>query len=368
MRPTRTIRSVVGLAASFTAVVVLAACSSSPAADTAAAGGETLTLRTNDWNPPAHPFNADGWDPFAEAIAEATGGAVQLENYPSEGLGAVADTLSLLSSGTADMASTTVAYHAAELPLLQVTAGAAWADAALSAQAMWEMCQQEPFASELKAAGIVPVLCTSVSPYQLLTRGSAIDGIPAAFEGKRIRATGLQGLIVDALGATPTTDSSTEIYLRMEQGAIDGTTAGWYTLPALSLDEVTTNATVGLDNWNAGMVIYAMSTERWDALSDETRDVLRDLGPEFSLRVAQGVDAQDDEAKAAAEGSVEIYEVSDAERAAVREVVSSVLDTWVSTMETERGLGDEAAAAVAALDSVREIAPLPVTDWTPSIW
>lgn len=343
----------------------LVGCSSASAG---ASDDASLTLRTNDWNPPAHPFNADGWEPFAEAIAEATDGAVQLENYPSEGLGAVSDTLTLLATGTADMASTTVAYHPAELPLLQVTAGAAWQDAALSAQAMWEMCQQEPFASEIEAAGIVPILCTSVSPYELLTRDAAIDGIPAAFEGRRIRATGLQGQIVDALGATPTTDPSTEIYLRMEQGAIDGTTAGWYTLPALSLDEVTTHATEGLANWNAGMVIYGMSTDRWAELDDELKDVLRDLGPEFSLRVAQGIDAQDTQAKADAEGSVEVYEVSDSEREAVRDVVGTVLDSWVESMDSERGLGTEARAAVDVLDSLRDIEALPVDQWTPSIW
>jgi len=345
--------------------LALTACSGTGAN---ASGGDTLVLRTNDWNPPAHPFNANGWEPFADAIAEATDGAVALENYPSEGLGAVADTLSLLSSGTADMASTTVAYHPAELPLLQVTAGAAWEDAALSAQAMWEMCQAEPFASELKAAGIVPILCTSVSPYELLTRNSDISGIPDAFAGKRIRATGLQGKIVDALGATPTTDPSTEIYIRMEQGAIDGTTAGWYTLPALSLAEVTTNATEGLANWNAGMVIYAMSTERWEGLDEDVRQVIRDLGPEYSLTVAEGVDAQDEQAQTDAEGVIDVYEVSDDERAAVREVVSGVLDEWVATMDADLGLGEEAAAAVAALDAVRDIERLPASEWTPSIW
>jgi TRAP-type transport system periplasmic protein len=345
--------------------LALAACTST---DAAVSGEASLVLRTNDWNPPAHPFNADGWEPFAEAIAEATDGAVDLENYPSEGLGAVADTLSLLSSGTADMASTTVAYHPAELPLLQVTAGAAWEDAALSAQAMWEMCQAEPFASELEAAGIVPILCTSVSPYELLTRSSDITGIPDAFAGKRIRATGLQGKIVDALGATPTTDPSTEIYIRMEQGAIDGTTAGWYTLPALSLDEVTTNATDGLANWNAGMVIYAMSAERWEGLDEDVRQVLRDLGPEYSLAVAEGVDAQDAQAQSDADGVIDVYEVSDYERAAVREVVGGVLEEWVTTMDADLGLGEEATAAVAVLDGLRDIERLPAADWTPSIW
>jgi TRAP-type C4-dicarboxylate transport system substrate-binding protein len=354
----------VALAACAALPIALTACAS-PAA-TSSSGEETITLRTNDWNPPAHPFNANGWEPMAEAISEASGGAVQLENYPSEGLGAVADTLTLLESGAADMASTTVAYHPAELPLLQVTAGMAWDDAALGAQAMWEMCQQEPFKSEIEAAGIVPIVCTSVSPYELLTAGSDITGVPEAFEGKKLRATGLQGKIVQALGATPTSDASTEIYLRMEQGSIDGTTAGWYTLPALSLDEVTTNATVGMANWNAGMVIFAMSTDGWNALSDENKEILREVGREYSLTVAQGIDAQDDEAKEAAEGDVEIYEVSSKERAEVRTVVDEVLKTWISEMGSTRDLGDEAQAAFDVLKSLEDIEPLPVDEWTPS--
>lgn len=154
----------------------------------------------------------------------------------------------------------------------------------------------------------------------------------------------------------------------MEQGAIDGTTAGWYTLPALSLDEVTTNATDGLANWNAGMVIFAMSTDGWEALDEDTREAIRALGPEYSLSVGAGVDAQDDQAKADADGAVDIYEVSDAERAAVREVVGAVLEQWVATMDADRGLGEEAAAAVAVLDSLRDLEKAPVEEWTPSIW
>ncbi|MCR2791740.1 hypothetical protein NQ156_01525 [Microbacterium sp. zg.Y625] len=346
----------------------LVACSSTSDGSADAAAPADMTLRTNDWNPPAHPFTTAGWEPLGEALLEATDGAVSIEHYPSEGLGAVGDTLTLLQSGIADMASTTVAYHPAEFPLLQVTAGAAWEDAALSAQAMWEMCQQEPFVSEIKAAGVVPIVCTSVSPYELFLRGNAVEGVPAAFEGKRIRATGLQGEIVSALGATATTDSSTEIYLRMEQGAIDGTTAGWYTMPALSLGEVTTDATVGLANWNAGLVMFAMSQKKWDALDDDVRETLRELGREYSLAVAEGVDAEDAEAKKDTADSITSYEVSEKERAAVRDVVSTVLDRWVTRMDAERGLGAEAQAAVDVLDSLRDLEPQPVDEWTPSAY
>ena len=58
----------------------LVACSSTAAADTADAPG--TTFRTNDWNPPAHPFNADGWEPFGAALAEATDGAVGGQGIP----------------------------------------------------------------------------------------------------------------------------------------------------------------------------------------------------------------------------------------------------------------------------------------------
>lgn len=344
----------------------LVACSG--AGETGTAGATETTLRTNDWNPPAHPFNTAGWEPFGAALTEATDGAIGIEHYPSEGLGAVGDTLTMLQSGIADMASTTVAYHPAEFPLLQVTAGAAWENAALSAQAMWEMCQQEPFVSEIKSAGVVPIVCTSVSPYELFLRNTPIDGVTEAFDGRRIRATGLQGEIVTALGATATTDSSTEIYLRMEQGAIDGTTAGWYTMPALSLGEVTTEATAGLANWNAGLVMFAMSESKWASLDEPTREALRDLGREYSLAVAEGIDAEDVQAKQDTEGDITVYEVSDEEREEVEATVAGVLTQWVERMESERGLGVEAQAAVDALDALREITPKPVDEWTPSTY
>jgi len=354
---------VTGIAGALVAIVALAGCSADANAD-----GETIELTSNDWNPPAHPFNADGWEPFAEDVAAATDGALTITHYPSEGLGPVADTLTMLENGTTDMASTVVAYHPAELPLSQISAAMAWEDAALGAQAMWELCQQDPFRSELLAAGIVPIMCTSVSGYELFTNDAEIDAVPGAFDGRLVRATGIQGLIVDALGATPTSDSSTEIYLRMEQGSIDGTTAGWYTMPALSLDEVTNHATDGLDSWSAGLVVFGMSVERWESLDEDARDVLRDLGREYSLRVAQGIDLMDDEAFEAAQAEMALYEVSDEEREAVRAVVQTVIDEWVATTGSTLGLETEAQAAADVLASLVDIEPLPVDEWTPSTY
>lgn len=85
---------------------VLAGCGSGQASES-----DTWTLRTNDWNPPSHPFNVSGWEVFGKEVEERTGGRVRIEHYPSEGLGAVTDSLTMMQTGEADMASTTVAYN-----------------------------------------------------------------------------------------------------------------------------------------------------------------------------------------------------------------------------------------------------------------
>lgn len=347
-------RLVMGLAAAAT--VAVAGCGS------AEGQAAEWTIRTNDWNPPAHPFNAAGWEPFAEAIEERTDGRVQVEHYPSEGLGAVTDTLIMLETGQADMASTVSAYHPDTLKLLQATAGMGWESAALGSQAMWELCQSEPFKSEFERNGVVPIFCVSVSSYELLTAGAQINEIPDAFEGLRIRATGLQGDIVEALGASATDDSSTEIYQRMEQGSIDGTTAGWYTLDALSLGEVTENITNGMQSWNAGMVPYLISADLWEEFPPDVKKAFIETGRELSLAVGEAVDEQDANARDAAEGNIEIHEVTDEEREEVAVAVEQVLQNWVTSMEAQ-GQGAEAQQAVDAVLATRDIEPLPVEQW-----
>lgn len=344
------------LAAVLPSLLLVAACGGGGGGSTPDEG-QTWKLRTNDWNPPNHPFNADGWEVFGERIDELTDGRVTIEHYPAEGLGAVSDTLTMLESGEADMASTVVAYHPEDLPLSQVTGGAGWSSAALGAQAMWELCNSEPFVSEFKAHDVVPVVCTSVSGYDLILSHGEIQAIPSSFEGKRIRATGFQAGIVSGLGASTTSDPSTELYVRMEQKQIDGLTAGWYTLPALSLAEVTSAATEGLGSWNAGLVIFLIDREGWEEFPPEIQEAMVEAGKETSLAIGKAVDEMDAQAKKDAEGRVKIYQVSDAERATVAGVVDEVVEKWVQST------GGEAGAAAEAVRGTRDIEALPVTDW-----
>lgn len=341
-------------------ILALSACHSA----SNAAGGGTWHLNANDWNPEGHPFIESGWKPLAEALEERTGGRVTLDYFASEGLGAVSETPTLLTTRQADMASSIVAYHSDILPSAQVTVPAGWESAELGSQAMWELCQQEPFKSEFEAAKLVPIACFSVSMNELYLSKDRIDSIPAAFAGKRLSATGLRQQIVQKMGATSIDDTSTEMYLRLEQGSADGVVAPKYGLTALSYNEVTNAMTDGMDSWNSGMVFFALSADLWNEFPEDIKQVFRELGPEIALEVGKGVDQQDADAMTASEGIVDVYEVSDEERAKVQEAVRAVREDWVTTMEAN-GQGEKARQAVAALESVEDIEPEPIDEWTP---
>lgn len=333
------------------------------ASGVANASEESWLIRINDYNPASHAFNTHGFEPFMEEVKEQTNGRVEFDLYTSQGLGKVTDTLTLLRTGQADMASAIAGFFPEAMQLSQATVAAGWDSAETGTQAMWELCQSEPFKSEFEANNIVPVFCLATPGYELLTSEEPINAIPEAFDGLRLRATGLQIEFEEAMGADAISMSSTEIYTAMERGTLDGTTLGWYTLPALSFDEVVNHATIGLGAWQAGVMFFGVSEQLWETLPSVVQDVMAEAGKKYSLEVARELDRQDNEAKVNLAGDpITVYEVSTEEREEVVEVTQRVLEEWVDEMDA-RGQGEAARQAVAALDSVRNIQAAPIEEW-----
>lgn len=349
--------------------IVLAGAVTAACGDSAATGGDagsgddaTWQFRVNDYNPPTHAFVTHGWEPFAEEVTEATDGRVTFDIFPSEGLGKVSDTLSALDSGAVDMASTISGFHPEAMQIMQSTVAVGFENAALGTQAMWELCQMDPFKAEFEKNDVVPIFCLATPPYDLLLGDDEINGIPDAFDGLRLRATGLQIEILELMGASPTSMSSTEIYTAVQQGTIDGTTMGWYTLPAFSFDEIIDHATRGLESWQAGIMFFGMSTSTWEELPEDVQTVMIDAGKRYSLEIANELDRQGEEAYEANKNAMRIHTVTEEERAQVAEVIDKALADWVVAMESA-GLGAEANAATEALRAVRDIEEKPVDEW-----
>ncbi|MEW5913967.1 MAG: TRAP transporter substrate-binding protein DctP [Thermodesulfobacteriota bacterium] len=60
----------------------------------------------------------------------------------------------------------------------------------------------------------------------------------ADFKGKKLRATGVDGLVVKTMGAAAVTLPASDLYISMQRGTVDGITYPYYTLNTLKLNEV----------------------------------------------------------------------------------------------------------------------------------
>jgi TRAP-type transport system periplasmic protein len=101
------------------------------------------------------------------------------------------------------------------------------------------------------------------------------------FKGLNIRAAGgFAPFVVRALGATPTTTPTTEVYMALERGVIDGAVRN---LPALNSFKEYEFAKFGMAyplTWATGDV--CISLRAWDKLSKEMQDALWEAGKEIT--------------------------------------------------------------------------------------
>ena len=98
------------------AVALLTACT--PAREAPPDGVRTLVVA--DSYPVSHPASRDGIVHFTDRVRELTGGALDVEYYPSEQLGKSTDYVKLVASRAVDIGVVSPPYLSDKLPLSNV--------------------------------------------------------------------------------------------------------------------------------------------------------------------------------------------------------------------------------------------------------
>lgn len=153
--------------------------------------------------------------------------------------------------------------------------------------------------------------------------------IPADFKGLTMRAFSAgDQQILTALGASPTIISSSEMYLALQRGTIDGTTTG---MPAaLSRKVVEVQKYMTLANYSTAEFLVQANSKWWNKLSDSQKDVIARASKDAEIYIRTEVaKAEDEAAKAIAAAGVEIYHPSQAEREAFMQATSGVRDGFL---------------------------------------
>lgn len=319
------------------------------------AGGddeETINLKV------AHPLSStstvavEGAEFWMNEVEELTDGKVTFDYYPAEQLGKAGTTVDLLNSGTADIALVTPAYYGDELILSTVTELPGTYETVYQAsQAYTELLTNNAeFDKLFSEIGGVPMWGSNMGPYEPSTMDKKIESLDD-FKGLQIRASGnTQEILYNALGASPISMSSSDMYTALQRGTIDGisyTIANW---EAYSVqEELKYSSTNGFFGTTAVFMMF--SDDTWSSLPKDIQSAMQEANDKTVEHFAKFMDSQlEEKVVEFTDLGIEMYEFSD-------ELLESIYDVIQEpTFEDWKNKTDEKGYdAQSVLDSFLEL-------------
>lgn len=346
----RTGRSRRLLTVALTGVAVLAAAcgGGSDGEDVAAGGGgdgavEPIEITAATYIPPSYDDLYGGFEIFMEEAEETSDGAVTFDFYDSGTLLQADQLVPGLTQGVADLIFTTSSYISSTYPILGVYELPFLLD---DFEAQREVLAHDgelrTFLNEQLGEQNLISLGTMPTTFQWIWTADEPITTPADIEGKRIRVAGpLEGRTVEALGGSPVTMSSAEVYEALERGTIDGLISYIGTIPGRSLQEVVKYGTAApfgaysVDAYARADWFEGLSAEQQEALNT-AGEVYTDEGTEAMVAIHEGEYLETIES-----AGVEITELDAEQIAAFEQAVAGTYDEWKATV-TDEATADEA--------------------------
>lgn len=249
----------------------LLAAAAVTAAFSTSALAETWNMQTL-W--PAGSPNQKILEAFAEKVAKATNGDIEIQLYPVSGLVPFTETLEAVGKGILQGHHSGAVYFAGKDPALALVGELCGAYETPYQMSNWFYYEgglelaREAYA-QFGAYYVGPVFWGM----EALPSKEPLRSV-ADFEGKKIRTTsGVASELMTRLGAAPVTMSGSEIFSALDKGVID--IADWGTLgmnEALGLHSIAKYETYpGFFQLPAADLIVNLDT--WNALSDQNKAI-----------------------------------------------------------------------------------------------
>ncbi len=305
-----------------------------------ASGALAEELSFANFMPGGHPYVAGAFQPFADMVAEKTGGEVTVRIHSGGELGpGPVEQYSRAVDGVANFAIGLPGYTASTSPLTLTAELPGVTDTETGTADLWNNI--DLLKSEYRRVQLVSLW--SSAPNVLYTRDKAVRS-PADVKGLNIRVPSRNaGLQVEAWGGNPVSMPVTEIYNAMQTGVIDGAMIDTTATRAFKLGEVAKHLTLGFEATNSPFFIV-MNRDAFKNLTDDQQAAVLEAGREASslanqtqLRVAEAGVA------AFAEMGGEVIDLTPEEAAAFDALSAPIVDKVVA--ET----GNDARAIVDAL-------------------
>lgn len=306
------------------------------------------TLRFSSFEPPVAHVTKNILTPWAEDVAAASNGELEIQMFPGGTLGrSPAQQLKLVEDGVADIAWVIPGYTpgrfdqgtVSELPFLIPSSAAGSA-------AMWSMYEQGLFTGDYDKFKLIGIMVSAPNGLATVTEIKSSSDL----KGLNLRAPGPTMLsAIDALGAVPVGGiTGPTIAESMSRGLIDGTFTQWGAIETFRMGEVVKNY---LDlPLGATPMLIVMNKAKYDGLSDVAKAALDEFsGAAFSERFGESFDANVAEARErnlAAHGIKELVPDETLTKE-WRDALAVATSDWIAGNENGQAIFDALTKAIA---------------------
>lgn len=281
------------VAVSLTALVVLTAgCggSAKKASAPATGAGGKINYKLAYHLPSSHPL-AKGVDAFVAKVKEKSKGDITITTYPAGQLYNDKSMNDAIMSGGVDMGLNTVGRWATVIPAMEVFDVPFLFPSYEKVDKAIDGGMGEKLTAELQKKGVRPIIWAD---YGFVQFGNAKKEIrkPADFVGLKLRGYGeISSETIKALGASPVTMGSGEVYMAIQRGVIDGQTSGTTAMLERKMDEVTKYLTI--TNHAYPEFILAMNQKSFAKMSAEQQKLFMEAAKEVQDELRKNSKSED---------------------------------------------------------------------------
>lgn len=298
------------------------------------AAQDTYELTFSTYLPPSYEYVWKPIEDFVAQIEEESDGRVKINVFHSAQLFDGYDELPALSRGDVDLVNLTTTYPSGTVPELSIFTLpflfddvehlTTTLDNGLFDLGLNEKLQEEHNAVVL---GVAPW-----DPYEFYSRRNPIN-TAEDIEGLVWASTGaIDAEAIQALGGSPTSLASSELYLAFDRGVIDATPRPLLTGMGRNLYEVAKY--ISLVNFGVDVSLLAINKDTWDNLPADIQEIIQKAAQQRDQTQQELVNNFIDESiKKYEELGMTVERVDGENLDAMRSNSRSVIDNWAASVD-----------------------------------
>jgi TRAP-type C4-dicarboxylate transport system substrate-binding protein len=267
---------------------------------------------------------------FCRELEKRTGGQVKVDYYAGQSLLSTSAMFDGIVSGIADIGYSHVYYTAGRMPVTEAAGlPLGYPSAWVSSQALNDFYQQY----KPKEFDQVKVLWMNTStPSAIATAKKPIHKLED-LKGLTLRAPGIAGDVIKALGGTPAPTPMPEVYDAISKGVLDGEASNFETLRTFRFAEVAKYSTSVWQITNPYPFYLAMNKDSYKKLPPGIKSIFDNLVGEYKELYILMWNAVDFAGKAyGVEKGVEFIDLSPSEAARWKAAVEPVINNYIKHM------------------------------------